>query len=126
MTAPTTAAISDDLCEVKVTDLAKVRRARKDMKSPEAVLLLAETFRALGDPNRLRLVHALAREELCVCDLAAALTMSQSAVSHSLRVLRQLRLVRSRKEGKTIYYRLDDAHIERLLGDGFEHVEEQL
>ena len=126
MTAPKTAAISDDLCEVKVTDLAKVRRARKNMKSPEAVLLLAETFRALGDPNRLRLVHALAREELCVCDLAATLTMSQSAVSHSLRVLRQLRLVRSRKDGKTIYYRLDDDHIERLLGDGFEHVEEQL
>jgi ArsR family transcriptional regulator len=68
----------------------------------------------------------LHRAELCVCDLAAALGMSQSAVSHSLRVLRQLRLVRSRKDGKTTYYRLDDEHIGRLLADGFEHVEEQL
>ncbi len=110
----------------KVTDLARVRRARRDMKPAEAVLLLAETFRALGDPNRLRLVHALSREEACVCDLAVALGMSQSAVSHSLRVLRQLRLVTSRKDGKTMYYRLDDEHIGRLLADGFEHVEEQL
>lgn len=110
----------------KVLDLEKVRRAREEMKPAEAVLLLAETFRALGDPNRLRLVHALARAELCVHDLAVALSMSQSAVSHSLRVLRQLRLVRSRKDGKTIYYRLDDHHIGRLVSDGFEHVEEQL
>lgn len=110
----------------KVLDLEKVRRAREEMKPAEAVLLLAETFRALGDPNRLRLVHALARSELCVHDLAVALGMSQSAVSHSLRVLRQLRLVRSRKDGKTIYYRLDDHHIGRLVSDGFEHVEEQL
>lgn len=126
MAALTVNPLADDLCEVKVTDLEKVRRARSEMKPAEAVLLLAETFRALGDPNRLRLVHALGQAELCVCDLAAALGMSQSAVSHSLRVLRQLRLVRSRKEGKTIFYRLDDEHIGRLLADGFEHVEEQL
>lgn len=118
--------VDDGLYEVKVTDLAKVRRAREEMKPAEVVILLAETFRALGDPNRLRLVGALARQELCVCDLAATLGMSQSAVSHSLRVLRQLRLVRSRKQRKTIYYRLDDRHIERLLADGFEHVEERV
>lgn len=126
MTAIRPGPVAADACEIKVTDLAKVRRARRHMKPPEAVLLLAETFRSLGDPNRLRMVHALAREELCVCDLAAALGMSQSAVSHSLRVLRQLRLVRSRKDGKSTWYRLDDDHIARLLTDGFEHVEEQL
>jgi ArsR family transcriptional regulator, lead/cadmium/zinc/bismuth-responsive transcriptional repressor len=115
-----------ELCELRVTDLAKVRRARAEMKPAEAIALLAETFRSLGDPNRLRLVHALSRQELCVCDLAAALGMSQSAVSHSLRSLRQLRLVRSRKESKTTYYRLDDEHIARLLADGFEHVEERV
>jgi DNA-binding transcriptional ArsR family regulator len=117
---------SDDFCEVKVTDLGRVRQVRRRLKPPAAVLLLAETFRTLGDPSRLRIVHALALEELCVCDIAAAVGMSQSAVSHSLRALRQLRLVRSRKDGKTTYYRLDDAHIGRLLADGFEHVEEQL
>lgn len=126
MPRPKAVLTDEELCELKVTDLAKVRRARAAMKPAEVVLLLGETFRALGDPNRLRLVHTLAQQELCVCDLAAAVGMSQSAVSHSLRILRQLRLIRSRKESKTIYYRLDDEHIERLLADGFEHVEERL
>lgn len=113
-----------DLCDVKVVDEARVLRTRRDMKTPESVMLLAETFKALGDPNRLRIVWALARQELCVCDLAAALGMSQSAVSHSLRALRQLRLVQFRKENKTAFYRLDDEHIAHLVADGFEHVEE--
>lgn len=116
----------EELCELKVTDLEKVRRARSTMKPAEEVFLLAETFRALGDPTRIRIVHALARQELCVCDLAAAVGMSQSAVSHSLRILRQLRLVKSRREQKTTWYQLDDEHIERLLADGFEHVGERL
>jgi len=115
-----------DFCDVKITDLARVRRARADMKPAGAVHHLADVFRALGDPNRLRLVHALAWQELCVCDLAATLGMSQSAVSHSLRALRQLRLVRSRREAKSTYYRLDDSHIERILSDGFAHVEERV
>lgn len=115
-----------DLCDVPLVDEPNVLRARREMKSPDAVELLAETFRALGDPNRLRIVSALSRRELCVCDLAALLGMSQSAVSHSLRSLRQLRLVRFRKENKTAYYRLDDDHIARLVADGFEHVEELL
>jgi len=123
---PSTDLTDDELCELKVTDLARVRQARSEMKPAEHVLLLAETFRALGDPNRLRLVHALSTQELCVCDLAATLGMSQSAVSHSIRVLRQLRLVRSRREAKTTYYQLDDEHIERLLADGFEHVAERI
>jgi DNA-binding transcriptional ArsR family regulator len=111
---------------VRVTEPAKVERVRREMKSPEAVLLLAETFRALGDPNRLRIVHALSQEELCVLDIAAAIGMSQSAVSHSIRTLRQLRLVRSRKESKTTYYHLDDDHITRLISNAFAHVEERL
>ena len=78
----------------------------------------------LGDPTRLRLVAALAAEELCVCDLATLLGISQSAASHSLRALRQLRLVRYRRAGKIAYYSLDDAHIAALLGEGLRHVEE--
>ena len=94
------------------------------MKTAEAVASLAETFKILGDPTRLRIAHALAREELCVCDLAAVLGASQSVVSHSLRALRQMRLVRYRKEGKIAYYALDDEHIGALLAEGFRHVEE--
>lgn len=82
---------------------------------------LAETFAALGDPNRVRLLSALMEGELCVFDLAAVLGMSQSAVSHQLRVLRALRLVRARKSGRTVFYTLDDDHIRDLFNRGLEH-----
>ena len=115
---------ADDLCEVQCVDGHKVLRARRAMKSPEAVTALADTFRVLGDPTRLRIAFALAREELCVCDLATLLGVSQSVVSHSLRALRQMQLVRYRKDGKIAYYALDDDHIATLVEQGFEHVEE--
>lgn len=117
---------SHPTCDVRCINEPKVRRARRVMKSTDAVAALAETFRVLGDATRLRLVHALSREELCVCDLANVLGVSQSVVSHSLRALRQMRLVRYRKEGKIAYYALDDEHIASLVVEGFRHVEEQL
>lgn len=113
-----------DMCDVPCLDERKVLRARRAMKSASAVVALAETFRVLGDPTRLQIVYALSRQELCVCDLANVLGASQSVVSHSLRSLRQLRLVRYRREGRIAYYALDDAHIASLLTDGFRHVEE--
>ena len=94
------------------------------MKSAEAVATLADTFRMLGDPTRLRVAFALSREELCVCDLATTLDVSQSVVSHSLRALRHMRLVRYRKVGKIAYYALDDDYIGSLLSEGFRHVGE--
>lgn len=116
----------NDSCEVEFVDARKVDAVRRDMKSPEAVAMLAETFKVLGDPTRIRIAFALAREELCVCDIANLLGVSQSAVSHSLRTLRQMKLVRFRKEGKIAYYTLDDEHITNLLEEGFRHVEELL
>lgn len=113
-----------DVCEVQCVDEVKVRRARNAMKPAETLAGLAETFKVLGDPTRLSIVWALSREELCVCDLANVLGMSQSAVSHSLRALRQLRLVRCRRVGKVAYYALDDEHIAHLLEEGVRHVEE--
>lgn len=92
---------------------------------PRVVERLAETFRALGDPTRLRIAVALSAREMSVTDLAARLGMSQSAVSHSLRALRELRLVRVRREGRTAYYALDDDHVVRLLDQGLRHVEEE-
>ena len=114
----------NDLCEVRCVDARKVLKLRRAMKPAVAVGALAETFRALGDPTRLRIAFALAREELCVCDLATLLGVSQSVVSHSLRALRRMRLVRYRKEGKIAYYVLDDHHIATLVEEGFEHVGE--
>ena len=115
-----------DSCEIEFVDERKVKRARRAMKSGEAVASLAETFKILGDPTRVRIAYALSKEELCVCDLANLLNVSQSAVSHSLRALRQMKLVRFRKEGKIAYYTLDDEHIANLLDEGFRHVEELL
>ena len=111
-------------CEIQFVDEIRVRRVRRAMKPAAAVTALAETFKILGDPSRVRIAFALAREELCVCDLANLLGISQSATSHSLRALRQMNLVKFRKEGKIAYYSLDDEHIEYLLDEGFRHVEE--
>lgn len=94
------------------------------MASPEAAAALAETFRLLGDPTRVRLLDALAVGELCVCDLATLLGATVSAVSHQLRLLRGLRLVRARREGRMILYSLDDHHIHDLLAQARGHVEE--
>jgi ArsR family transcriptional regulator len=82
---------------------------------------LAETFQALADPSRVRLISALLEGELCVFDLAALLGMSQSAVSHQLRLLRNLHLVKNRKAGRTVFYSLDDEHIRDLFQRGLEH-----
>ena len=115
---------NDDACEVNVVDARKVTSVRRKMHSADAVQLLAETFRILGDPTRVKIVFALSKEELCVCDLATIVGASQSAVSHSLRALRQMDLVRYRKQGKIAYYSLDDEHIGRLIDEGFDHVRE--
>ena len=112
--------------EAGFVDWGKVKRARNAMKAEDAVVALAETFKLLGDPTRVRIAFTLSREELCVNDIAHLLGMSQSAVSHSLRALRQMKLVRIRREGKIAYYTLDDDHITRLLEEGFRHVEELL
>jgi ArsR family transcriptional regulator, lead/cadmium/zinc/bismuth-responsive transcriptional repressor len=85
---------------------------------------LAKLFKVLGDHTRIRILNALYRSELCVCDLTSILGMNQSAVSHQLRVLRDAKIVRSRKQGKNVLYSLDDAHISGLIRLGFEHVQE--
>src|SRR5277367_829503 len=88
--------------------------------------LLAETFKTLGDYSRVQIVWALSHGELCVTDIAELLSMSQSAVSHHLRTLRNLRLVKIRRDHRTLFYCLDDKHIEHLLEEGIEHVEDLL
>jgi DNA-binding transcriptional ArsR family regulator len=89
----------------------------------ESAQNLAETFKALADPNRARLISALAHMELCVGELAEALEMSLSAVSHQLRLLRDLRIVKSRREGRHVYYSLDDEHIVTIYKCGLEHID---
>ncbi len=92
--------------------------------SADAALELAETFKTLGDVTRVRMLDALAQQELCVCDLASLVGLSESAVSHQLRLLRNMRLVRSRRAGRMIFYALDDQHIISLFQQASRHVEE--
>lgn len=114
----------EDVCEVKYVNERAVERVRSRMLSDEEAFLLAETFKVLSDPTRVKILYALSQGELCVCDLSALLGMRESAVSHHLRLLRALKLVKYRKEGRIAYYSLDDEHIARLLRQGLEHVRE--
>lgn len=99
----------------------RVQQARRQLVDETTATGLAETFQALADPSRIRLISALMDCELCVYDLAAVAGMTQSAVSHQLRLLRNLRLVKNRKEGRVVYYSLDDEHIRDLFQRGVEH-----
>lgn len=114
-----------EVCDLVQIDLTRVRKIRAALAAPDAVEGLAETFNALGDPTRVRILDALSHGELCVCDLAAVLKLSQSAVSHQLRLLRGLRLVRPRRDGRIVFYSLDDQHIISLFKQTLQHVEEQ-
>ena len=113
-----------DVCETEFVDEAQVNSVRARM--PEAGIIgeLSDIFKVLGDSTRLRIVSALEVDELCVCDLANLLGSSISAVSHQLRILRNLKLVKRRKEGKMVYYSLDDECVSTLLAEGLRHIEE--
>lgn len=101
-----------------------VAARRRALMSARTVEGLAETFRVLGDPTRVRILDALSGGELCVCDIAGLVGISESAVSHQLRLLRGMRLVRPRRAGRQVYYAIDDHHILELLRQALTHVEE--
>ncbi len=105
-------------------DLGQVRLMQQDILNLEKSQRMAEFFSLLGDASRLRILSALAQQELCVCDLAAAVKMSESAVSHQLRVLRTMRLVSYRKKGRNVFYCLKDSHVLNLYREVAEHLDE--
>lgn len=117
--------VEDDVCEILYVDEPRVRRVEAQMPADETVEEVTEIFKTLGDPTRAKMIFALSQTELCVCDLAALVGLSVSAVSHQLRLLRSLRLVTYRKEGRLAYYSLDDHHTAQLLQDVLSHVQEQ-
>jgi ArsR family transcriptional regulator, lead/cadmium/zinc/bismuth-responsive transcriptional repressor len=113
---------SADACDVPCAEATRLAAGRAALLPDEIYFDLAETFRVLSDSTRAKIVYSLLRQDLCTCDLAAILGTSESAVSQHLRVLRQLRLVKSRREGKLVFYSLDDAHIRILLAVCLSHV----
>jgi len=108
--------------EVSLKTDDPIERARRELLDPATAARVAAIFRALSDPTRVRIVSALSHCELCVGDLADILGMTQSAVSHQLRTLREMRVVRHKRVGKQVYYTLDDEHIHDLYHRGLEHV----
>jgi DNA-binding transcriptional ArsR family regulator len=116
--------IEEDGCQIRVVHLERVEQAREDALSQRELERLSLTYKVLGDPNRLKIVMALRNVEMCVCDLAAFSGLSESAVSHQLRRLNDLSLVKKRRAGQIIYYSLDDEHVTGLLNVGLEHVKE--
>lgn len=101
-----------------------VRRVEAEMPGEEALFDLAELFKVFGDSTRIRILYLLFESEMCVCDIAQLLGMTQSAISHQLQVLKKSKLVKYRREGKTVFYSLADAHVRTIIGQGMEHISE--
>ncbi|AGC67719.1 HTH transcriptional regulator, ArsR family [Thermoclostridium stercorarium subsp. stercorarium DSM 8532] len=114
-----------DRCDCNVIHEETVSYVRSRMPSDENLYDLAELFRVFGDTTRIKILCALAESEMCVCDIAALLNMTQSSISHQLRILKQARLVRYRREGKVVYYALDDEHVKQIFDLGLIHLNEK-
>jgi ArsR family transcriptional regulator len=114
-----------DRCDCNVIHEDVVNAVREKLPKEELLLDLADLFKVFGDSTRVRIISALLHSEMCVCDIAALLGMTKSAISHQLRELRQSKLVKYRKEGKVVYYSLDDQHVETLFNQGLSHVSER-
>jgi len=115
---------NEDICQIKIINDEKVKTVKKQMITEKIFQDMSETFKAIADKTRLKILFALSKEELCVCDLSAVVDMSISLVSHQLRLLRDKKLVKYRKEGKSVYYSLDDDHVVQLFKMAHNHVTE--
>ena len=111
-------------CEDEVSNAEIVETVRNTLLVDEEIFDLAELFKVFGDSTRIKIINALMERELCVCDIAAITNSTPSAISHQLRVLKQAKLVKYRKDGKSVFYSLDDEHVKEIFEKGREHIEE--
>jgi DNA-binding transcriptional ArsR family regulator len=114
----------EERCGVRVLHRDRIQKAQREASPEEETARLASIYQVLGDPTRLKMIMGLRDGEMCVCDLAAFLGLSESAISHQLRRLRDQALVKKRRDGQTLYYSLDDEHVAGLLRVGLDHVRE--
>lgn len=112
------------MCEENIIHKDRVEIVKQNMKNEQIIIDVADFFKVFSDSTRVKILYALLESELCVCDIAAIISSSQSAVSHQLRILKQSKLVKYKKVGKVVYYSLDDDHIKDILEKGFDHIEE--
>lgn len=115
---------SQDFCECTILHQDIITSVKENMPDEETLYDLAELFKVFGDTTRTKILYALFEAEMCVCDIAALFSMSQSAISHQLRVLKSAKLVKNRKSGKVVYYSLDDEHIKHIFDQGLAHITE--
>lgn len=113
-----------EIAEQNIVDFQKIEKIKKVLPQDELIFEMAELFKVFGDSTRMKIISALLEEELCVGDIAVLTNSTPSAISHQLRVLKQTKLVKYRKEGKIVYYSLDDEHVREIYEKGREHVEE--
>ncbi len=113
-----------EVCEEACTHQDIIAKVAPDMPEHEELYDLAELFKMFGDTTRIRILYVLFESEMCVCDIAQLLNMTQSAISHQLRLLKQCKLVKNRREGKTVFYSLADDHVHEILALGLEHINE--
>ncbi|HAH78889.1 MAG TPA: transcriptional regulator [Ruminococcaceae bacterium] len=113
-----------DKCDCTVIHEDVVRRVRAHLPDEENLLDLADLFKVFGDSTRVKILCALFKSEMCVCDIAALLGMTKSAISHQLRILKQAKLIKNRRDGKVVYYSLDDEHVKNIFDQGLAHVSE--
>ena len=111
-------------CDCRTIHIKRVEKARQTSLPPEEAADMVQLFKAMGDTGRIRILRALLEGEMCVCDLAAVLEVTESAISHQLRILRQLKLVANRRQGPILYYRLNDGHVRQLMDVALEHIRE--
>ena len=110
------------ICITHYTDDVSLEKLKEDLLGEKEIDILSNTFKALSDPTRLKIIYILSKSSLCVCDIANILDMTQSAISHQLRILRDMKLVKFKKEGKLVIYSLDDDHVLGLFEQGLDHV----
>lgn len=111
-----------DRCDCVAIHADVVTQVNKHMPEMDMLDRLADVFKVFGDPTRVKILTALSKHEMCVCDIAVLLNMTVSAISHQLRILRQARLVKFRKDGRSNYYSLDDSHVESIMKEALEHI----
>lgn len=112
------------VCECRHVHTELIAALREQTPDDNTLVRLAELFKIFGDPTRIKILYALLEQEMCVCDIAGLLNMSQSSISHQLRILKQSSLVKFRREGKMVFYSLADEHVMTILSQGFDHVTE--
>ena len=113
-----------ECCDTVVVHEELVKAVHEKMPDEDKLYDLAEIFKVFGDSTRIKILYVLFEAEMCVCDIAQLLNMNQSAISHQLRILKQNRLVKSRRDGKAVFYSLADSHVRTIINQGMEHIEE--